>query len=69
MIEPTALKPLKKPGVASAENGLVMLDGPDGIAVTMTPDAATGTGQSLLSAADEARAQVPTEREDEDGMN
>jgi len=46
------------PGVASAEQGLVILDGPDGVAVTMTPDAATGTGHSLITAADEARGQL-----------
>jgi len=45
------------PGKASAEEGLVFLDGPDGIAVAMTPDAAERTGQSLLQAAGEARAQ------------
>jgi hypothetical protein len=37
-------------GTASAEDGLVVLDGP-GIAVTMTPEAALLTGQSLLAAA------------------
>lgn len=45
------------PGKASAEEGLVLLDGPDGIAIAMTPDAAERTGQDLLRAAGEARAQ------------
>jgi hypothetical protein len=45
------------PGVASAESGLVILDGPDGVAVTMTPDAAVGTGESLIAAAAIAQTQ------------
>nr|WP_093087286.1 hypothetical protein [Sphingobium sp. AP50] len=45
-------------GTASADTGLVMLDGPDGIAITLTPDAAEGTGQALIRAAEEARAQI-----------
>lgn len=44
-------------GKAVAEQGQVLLDGPDGIAVAMTPDAAEGTGQELLRAAAEARKQ------------
>jgi hypothetical protein len=39
------------PGKASVEEGLVLLDGPDGIAVTMTAYAASETGKSLLEAA------------------
>lgn len=45
-------------GVASAEDGLVILDGPDGVAITMTPDAARKTGTSLISAADIADQQI-----------
>ncbi|WCP15781.1 hypothetical protein sphantq_04266 [Sphingobium sp. AntQ-1] len=45
------------PGVASAEDGLVILDGPDGVAVTMTPEAAVGTGESLIAAAAIAQTQ------------
>lgn len=45
-----------QPGRASAEDGLVVLDGPNGIAVTMTADAAIGTGNSLLAAAEIAAA-------------
>lgn len=51
-------QPQTEPGNASAEDGLVILDGPDGIAVTMTPDAAEKTGQSLISAATVAAEQV-----------
>lgn len=51
-------KPREDAGRASAEDGLVILDGPDGVAVTMTPDAATLTAQSLEAAAQLARTQV-----------
>jgi hypothetical protein len=44
-------QPETEPGVASAEDGIVILDGPDGIAVTMTADAAALTGHSLIAAA------------------
>jgi hypothetical protein len=53
----SALQPLIDPGVASAEGGLVFLDGPDGVALTMTSDAAQATGESLISAAEAARQQ------------
>jgi len=52
---PHIFKPCERPGVASAEGGVVVLDGPDGVAVSMTPEAATGTAQSLLLAAEQAR--------------
>lgn len=51
-------QPETEPGVASAENGVVILDGPDGVAVTMTSDAAALTGHSLITAAEEAARQV-----------
>lgn len=50
--EPEALA-----GVASAEDGVVILDGPDGVAVAMTPETADGTAQSLAAAAAQARDQ------------
>ena len=49
--------PLSRPGTASAENGNVFLDGPDGVALTLTPEAAIGTAQSLLEAAEVAKHQ------------
>lgn len=49
--------PESKAGVASAEQGLVLLDGPNGVAISMTPEAADGTGRSLIAAAAEAEAQ------------
>jgi hypothetical protein len=53
-------------GIASAEEGQVMLDGPDGVAVTMSPDAAAGTAESLIAAAEAARGQRDDEAGDED---
>jgi len=55
-----ALQPHYKPGVASAEDGHVVLDGPNGVAVTMTAEAAARTGRSLLEAAAEAQRQQST---------
>lgn len=55
-----------QPGRASAEGGLVVLDGPNGIAVTMTPDAATETGSSLLAAAQIAAAHEQGAEDDRD---
>lgn len=46
------------PGKATAEAGKVFLDGPDGIAITLTPEAADRTGQALIRAAAEAREQT-----------
>lgn len=51
------LQPETEPGVACAEQGLVLLDGPDGIAKTMTADAAARTGQRLIDAAAAAERQ------------
>jgi len=55
----TVPQPETEPGVATAEAGVVILEGPGGVAVTMTPAAATGTANSLLSAAETARTQTP----------
>jgi hypothetical protein len=49
------LKPCELPGKATAEDGVVVLDGPDGVAVTMTPEAAELTAESLHAAAAQAR--------------
>lgn len=45
-------------GKAFAEEGQVMLDGPDGVAISMTPTAAEETARELLRAAIEARSQI-----------
>ena len=48
---------LSEGGQATAEKGQVLLDGPDGVAITLTPQAAEDTGNALLRAAAEARSQ------------
>lgn len=48
-------------GVATAECGIVMLDGPNGVAVAMTPSAARATGEGLVEAARLAETQTPRE--------
>jgi hypothetical protein len=55
-ISPT--EPQTQPGIASAEQGYVILDGPDGVAVTMTHQAAEQTAQSLHEAAQIAGRQM-----------
>jgi hypothetical protein len=40
-----------------AEDGKVVLDGPDGVDVTMTPDAALETSDRLLHGASQAMGQ------------
>jgi len=47
----------KEAGDAAAERGEVILDGPNGVAVSMTPEAARKTGERLAGAADEASRQ------------
>ncbi len=46
------------PSEVVAEAGEVIVEGPDGVAVTMTPDAAEETGKRMLEAASEARRQA-----------
>lgn len=50
--------PETEPGVASAEEGFVVLDGPDGIALSITADPAEETGRRLMEAARQAREQA-----------
>lgn len=45
----------------TAEHGQVLVDGPDGVAVSLTPDAAAETSDRLLQAAVEAQGQILTE--------
>ncbi len=49
--------PRDDPGIATAEQGFVLLDGPNGIAMTMTPHAADVTGRNLIEAAQTAWSQ------------
>lgn len=50
-------QPYDEPTQATAERGEVMLDGPDGIAVSMTPGAARTSADRLRTAADQAQDQ------------
>jgi len=49
-----------EPGRAVAIDGEVVLDGPDGVGVAMTPAAARETARRLIKAADEAQGLAPT---------
>ena len=47
-----------EPSEVAAESGDVIVEGPDGVAVTLTPDAAEETARLMMAAADEARRQT-----------
>ena len=47
-----------EPSDVVAEAGVVVVDGPDGVAVTLTPASATETGRRLQAKADEAEKQA-----------
>ena len=49
-----------EPSEVAAEQGDVILEGPDGVAVTLTPDAAEETARRMIKAAAEARLQAPS---------
>ena len=46
-----------EPGKVAAEGGDVSVDGPDGVAVTLTPDAAVETSYRLLESGLEGQGQ------------
>lgn len=46
-----------EPSEVSAEQGEVVVDGPDGVAVSLTPDAAAETSDRLLDGAAQAAGQ------------
>jgi hypothetical protein len=46
-----------EPSLVTAVDGHVIVDGPDAVAVTLTPSAARETGTRLLEKADEAETQ------------
>jgi len=54
--------PETEAGIATAEDGVVLLDGPDGVALTMTAAAARSTGESLIEAAMRAEEQLAARR-------
>ncbi len=45
------------PSKTDAENGIVFVDGPDGVAIALTPEAAIETSDRLVLAAEQAKAQ------------
>lgn len=50
-------QPEKNPAEATAEQGEVLIDGPDGLALSLTPEAARRTASSIHAAACEAQEQ------------
>jgi len=63
--EPAAMddKIHDEPSEVTAEDGTVMVDGPDGVAVALTPEAASETSERLLFGAAKAQGQKIAERE------
>ena len=55
--------PFPDPSEVSAEEGEVLVDGPDGVAVSFTPEAAAETSHRLLFGAAKARGQQMAEEE------
>jgi hypothetical protein len=52
-----ASKVYDEPSEVDAEKGIVSVDGPDGVAVLLTPEAAIETSQRLLDGGMEAAGQ------------
>jgi hypothetical protein len=46
-------QPYDYPGEVSVEEGVILVDGPDGVAISLTPQAAKTFGERLIAAADE----------------
>lgn len=55
------------PSGTEAVEGVVLVDGPDGVAVTLTPAAAAVTSTRLAHSASEARSQQRAKPRTEDG--
>lgn len=58
-------KPYTDPSEVTAERGEVQVDGPDGVAVSMTPNAAKETAHRLVRGAAEAAGQNVEGRSDD----
>jgi hypothetical protein len=52
-----SITPHARPGNIAAEAGQVLVDGPDGLTTSLTPDAAEETERLLIDAASAARLQ------------
>ncbi|MGH6617274.1 hypothetical protein [Sphingomonas sp.] len=63
----TSKAPHNIPTEATAEQGEVMLDGPDGLAVSLTPDAARRSAERIARAAQEAGDQSRSAESATDG--
>lgn len=48
-------EPFDEAGEVSVEDGVVLVDGPDGVAIALTPAAAHTFGERLIAAVDQAR--------------
>ena len=48
-------QPFDEAGDVTVEAGIVLVDGPDGVAISLTPMAARTFGERLIAAADEAQ--------------
>jgi hypothetical protein len=48
------IQPFDEADAVSVEDGIVLVDGPGGVAIALTPEAARGLGQRLIAAADKA---------------
>jgi hypothetical protein len=60
------MKAYDNPSDVDAIDGEVTVNGPDGVGVSLTPDAALETARRLIEFAGAAKAQVPTTDADED---
>lgn len=61
------LKAYDEPTKATPIEGEVVLNGPDGVDVSITPDAADESARRMQSAAKVARSQSPEDSEGEEG--
>jgi hypothetical protein len=62
----TAKKAYDQPTNTDAVAGEVTLNGPDGVGLSMTPDAAEATAHRLIEAAAKARQQPKATEDDSD---
>jgi hypothetical protein len=52
-------EPFDEAGEVSVEEGIILIDGPDGVAIALTPGAARTFGERLIAAAEEAQGVAP----------
>jgi hypothetical protein len=49
------IQPFDEAGEVSVQDGVVLVDGPDGVAIALTPRAARTFGERLIAAASDAQ--------------